>query len=157
MYSARTSSILACMVLTGVGRSIGVKLFYQLGYTNPLFVSVLYLLGQSLSIVVYLVSKLLNKNNLQHEKGDLHSPSEFSLVGSEDDDDDESSMVQMDVIRRSNPTVTATMVNGDDMKEQPQESDYDDDTSETSMDTSNQTLDHPGPMIRRGSSHGLTA
>ena len=53
MYSARTSVILLCMVVTGAGRSVGVKLFYQLGYNNPLFVSLLYLLGQSLSLVVY--------------------------------------------------------------------------------------------------------
>tara|TARA_B100000530_G_C15863277_1_gene450215 strand:+ start:280 stop:1074 length:795 start_codon:yes stop_codon:yes gene_type:complete len=45
------------MVVTGASRSVAVKLFYDLGFRNPLFVTILYLTGQGLSLVVYLVSR----------------------------------------------------------------------------------------------------
>ena len=45
------------MVITGASRSVAVKLFYDLGFRNPLFVTLLYLTGQGLSLVVYLVSR----------------------------------------------------------------------------------------------------
>ena len=57
MYSLRVSLVLACMVITGASRSVAVKLFYDLGFRNPLFVTLLYLTGQGLSLVVYLVSR----------------------------------------------------------------------------------------------------
>ena len=45
------------MVITGASRSVAVKLFYDLGFRNPLFVTLLYLTGQGLSLIVYLVSR----------------------------------------------------------------------------------------------------
>ena len=45
------------MVITGASRSVAVKLFYDLGFRNPLFVTILYLTGQGLSLIVYLVSR----------------------------------------------------------------------------------------------------
>ena len=57
MYSLRVSLVLACMVITGASRSVAVKLFYDLGFRNPLFVTILYLTGQGLSLIVYLVSR----------------------------------------------------------------------------------------------------
>jgi drug/metabolite transporter (DMT)-like permease len=45
------------MVVTGASRSVAVKLFYDLGFRNPLFVTILYLTGQGLSLIVYLVSR----------------------------------------------------------------------------------------------------
>jgi len=45
------------MVITGASRSVAVKLFYDLGFQNPLFVTILYLTGQALSLIVYLVSR----------------------------------------------------------------------------------------------------
>ena len=57
MYSLRVSLVLACMVITGASRSVAVKVFYDLGFRNPLFVTLLYLTGQGLSLVVYLVSR----------------------------------------------------------------------------------------------------
>ncbi len=57
MYSLRVSLVLACMVVTGASRSVAVKLFYDLGFRNPLFVTILYLTGQGLSLIVYLVSR----------------------------------------------------------------------------------------------------
>jgi len=45
------------MVITGASRSVAVKLFYDLGFRNPLFVTLLYLTGQGLSLVVYFISR----------------------------------------------------------------------------------------------------
>ena len=56
MYSLRTSLIIFGMICTGAARSVGVKLLYQLGFDNYLFVALLYLAGQSLALLVYWVS-----------------------------------------------------------------------------------------------------
>jgi len=45
------------MLSTGAARSVGVKLFYQLGFTNYLFVVLLYLLGQSLALIFYVLAR----------------------------------------------------------------------------------------------------
>jgi len=55
------------MILTGAGRSVAVKLFYQLGFCNPLFVTLLYLTGQGLSLIVYFVQKMIRKDGLEEE------------------------------------------------------------------------------------------
>lgn len=57
MYSLQTSLIILGMVITGTARSVGVKIFYQLGCDNPLLIALLYLVGQSLSLVVHGVTK----------------------------------------------------------------------------------------------------
>lgn len=63
------------MILTGAGRSIGVKLFYQMGYNDPLFVAALYLLGQTLSLVVYWFTKCCYRSSKEEE-------SQYELVAS---------------------------------------------------------------------------
>uniref|UniRef100_A0A7S2E3P2 EamA domain-containing protein n=1 Tax=Helicotheca tamesis TaxID=374047 RepID=A0A7S2E3P2_9STRA len=62
MYSLQTSIIILSMILTGAGRSVAVKLFYQLGFCNPLFVTLLYLAGQGLSLLVYFAQKLYSRH-----------------------------------------------------------------------------------------------
>ena len=61
-YSGFTWFILIGMITTGAARSIIVKLAYQSGFQAPLTVTLLYLLGQSLSLVVYGISKWFTRN-----------------------------------------------------------------------------------------------
>ena len=58
-YSGHTWSILLGMIMTGAARSIIVKLAYQSGFRAPLTITLLYLLGQSLSLFVYGLNNLL--------------------------------------------------------------------------------------------------
>lgn len=105
MYSRRTSLILLGMIVTGAGRSVGVKLFYQLGLVNPLVVAGLYLLGQSLSLIVYLIQRFFQKERYaplideeEEERGSADedcdqemtacSSSTLSLTTVDNDDDD---------------------------------------------------------------------
>ncbi|KAG7369511.1 hypothetical protein IV203_027257 [Nitzschia inconspicua] len=53
MYSLRTSSILLGMIVTGTIRTVGVKLLYQIGFDHPIFITLLYLIGQTLSLLVH--------------------------------------------------------------------------------------------------------
>eukprot|EP00804_Cyclotella_cryptica_P013478 CCRYP_005195-RA/>CCRYP_005195-RA protein AED:0.36 eAED:0.36 QI:822/1/1/1/1/1/2/66/493 len=53
MYSPVVSFVLCGMVITGAARSVTAKLFYQLGFEHPVFLTLLYLLGQSLSLFPY--------------------------------------------------------------------------------------------------------
>jgi hypothetical protein len=56
MYDLSVSLVLIGMIVTGATRSVAVKLFYQLGVESPYFATILYLMGQSLSLIVYLIS-----------------------------------------------------------------------------------------------------
>ena len=67
MYSLQTSLIILGMVVAGTARSVGVKIFYQLGYDNPLFVALLYLVGQSMALIVYFIDKYWRKHNGEAE------------------------------------------------------------------------------------------
>lgn len=58
-YERRTLSILLCMIVTGALRSVAVKLLYQIGLSAPFFITLLYLSGQSLSLVVHFVGRRL--------------------------------------------------------------------------------------------------
>ena len=51
-YDGRTLGVLAGMILSGSIRTVSVKLLYQSGLESPYFVTLLYLLGQSLSLLV---------------------------------------------------------------------------------------------------------
>lgn len=53
MYSSKVSFILGGMILTGAARTVTAKLFYQLGFNHPLFITLLYLTGQALSLIPY--------------------------------------------------------------------------------------------------------
>lgn len=54
-YSRSVWQILIGMVVTGAARSVAVKLAYQCGFTAPLTMTLLYLFGQALSLLVYFV------------------------------------------------------------------------------------------------------
>jgi hypothetical protein len=45
------------MVVTGTARMVAVKIFYQLGFDDPMLVTLLYLLGQSLALLVYFLQR----------------------------------------------------------------------------------------------------
>jgi hypothetical protein len=51
------------MVLTGAARSVTAKLFYQLGFDHPLFLTLLYLTGQALSLIPYNIWIRLKKGD----------------------------------------------------------------------------------------------
>lgn len=65
MYSAKVSFIIGGMVLTGAARSVTAKLFFQLGFNYPLFLTLLYLAGQSLSLVPYNIWVRLRKSGYE--------------------------------------------------------------------------------------------
>ena len=71
-YERRTLSILLGMIVTGALRSVAVKLLYQIGLSAPFFVTLLYLTGQSLSLVVHFVGRRLGivKDRLQTANAD---------------------------------------------------------------------------------------
>jgi len=68
MYSCAVSTILVAMIVTGAARTVAIQLFYQLGFEQPMFVTLLYLLGQSLSLVVYFVSSRVS-SYLEKQRG----------------------------------------------------------------------------------------
>jgi len=45
-YSKRVLAALLLMIITGGARGVCVKIFYQLGFEKPVFVTILFLLGQ---------------------------------------------------------------------------------------------------------------
>jgi multidrug transporter EmrE-like cation transporter len=65
MYSAKVSFIIGGMVLTGAARSVTAKLFFQLGFNYPLFLTLLYLAGQSLSLIPYNIWVWLRKSGYE--------------------------------------------------------------------------------------------
>ena len=70
MYPLAISLVLIFMIITGAARSVAVKLFYQLGFQSPLFVTLLYLFGQSLSLIFYFVSVQVKRAKHPKELGD---------------------------------------------------------------------------------------
>lgn len=55
------------MIVTGAARSIIVKLAYQSGFEAPLTITLLYLLGQSLSLVVHYAMVMMQKRGVDNE------------------------------------------------------------------------------------------
>jgi hypothetical protein len=70
MYPLAVSLVLIFMIITGAARSVAVKLFYQLGFQSPLFVTLLYLVDQSLSLIFYFISVQVNHSKHLNEPGD---------------------------------------------------------------------------------------
>ena len=68
MYSLEVSLILLGMIVTGAARSVAVQLFYQLGFHQPVFVTLLYLTGQSLALVVYYVMHQIDRQVDREER-----------------------------------------------------------------------------------------
>jgi hypothetical protein len=75
------------MIVIGTARTVGVKVLYQLGFDHPLLVALLYLLGQSLALVVYFCS---HKESTEEEYEAVASmdKEEVTIIGIEDDDDE---------------------------------------------------------------------
>ena len=65
MYSAKVSFIIGGMVLTGAARSVTAKVFFQLGFNYPLFLTLLYLAGQSFSLIPYNIWVRLRKSGYE--------------------------------------------------------------------------------------------
>ena len=62
------------MIVTGALRSVAVKLLYQIGLSAPFFVTLLYLSGQSLSLVVHFVGRRLGiVKERPHVQQEAHS------------------------------------------------------------------------------------
>jgi hypothetical protein len=80
-YSGTTLLILIGMIVTGAARIVSVKLFFQLEFQSPLMVTLLYLAGQSLSLVVYWISQ-------KRERMFLSKRSGFEKVAAGEEDDD---------------------------------------------------------------------
>ena len=57
-----TSFVLVSMIVSGAGRSVAAKAFLQVGFDSPLFVTLLYLISQTLSLAVYFVVKKIRAN-----------------------------------------------------------------------------------------------
>eukprot|EP00587_Corethron_hystrix_P005019 CAMPEP_0113331288 /NCGR_PEP_ID=MMETSP0010_2-20120614/22379_1 /TAXON_ID=216773 ORGANISM="Corethron hystrix, Strain 308" /NCGR_SAMPLE_ID=MMETSP0010_2 /ASSEMBLY_ACC=CAM_ASM_000155 /LENGTH=496 /DNA_ID=CAMNT_0000194485 /DNA_START=153 /DNA_END=1640 /DNA_ORIENTATION=- /assembly_acc=CAM_ASM_000155 len=72
MYTTRTIFILCGMVITGAGRIVAVKAFFQMGSHFPLFVTLLYLLGQSFSLGVYAIVQINKKSDYLMNSSDDH-------------------------------------------------------------------------------------
>ena len=81
------------MITSGAFRSIIVKLAYQSGLEAPLTVTLLYLLGQSLSLLVYFIEKRVstttyNKELYTKKEKELRDK-ELQFIGHNNGDDDE--------------------------------------------------------------------
>jgi hypothetical protein len=64
---------------------VAVKLFYQLGWETPLLITILYLLGQTLSLIVYWLASTLHKNDNEADRNEDENEDENEddkLVGS---------------------------------------------------------------------------
>jgi len=86
MYSFGVSAILVSMIVTGAARSIAVKLFYQMGFSQPMFVTLLYLLGQSLALVVYFVTSRIEQKVDREYAQQQQGPACKTLEEPSDDD-----------------------------------------------------------------------
>jgi drug/metabolite transporter (DMT)-like permease len=72
-YSPKIIGILVSMIVTGAARSVAVKIFYQRGFVNPLFVTLLYLLGHAMALLVYGGSRYVERQKQQRPNNDRHS------------------------------------------------------------------------------------
>jgi hypothetical protein len=68
-YPPKIIGIIVTMIVTGAARSVGVKIFYQNGFVNPLFVTLLYLFGHALALLVYGGSVYLEQRRQQPPHG----------------------------------------------------------------------------------------
>lgn len=89
------------MVITGAGRSVAAKAFFQLGFDAPLFVTLLYLIGQTLSLVVYFVSKKLDE--YYGDEGSAGDKAEAEDVFLEEDDVEQP---QLEVQEKLSPSLS---------------------------------------------------
>lgn len=74
MYSRDVLTTLILMILLGAGRTIVVKVGFQLGYDDPLLITVLLLVGHALALPLYLIGKLYQSN--RHKRKDVSKDSQ---------------------------------------------------------------------------------
>jgi len=60
-YPNHVLAALLLMIVTGAARGVCVKLFYQLGFEKPIFVTILFLLGQALSLPIHHVIRCFTR------------------------------------------------------------------------------------------------
>jgi drug/metabolite transporter (DMT)-like permease len=58
-YSKEVLATLILMIVTGAGRTLAVKVYFQLGYDDPFLVAILMLLGHSLAVPIYWLAEWL--------------------------------------------------------------------------------------------------
>jgi hypothetical protein len=76
-YSREVLTTLILMILTGAGRTLAVKVYFQLGFDDPFFVAILMLLGHSLAVPIYwLVEWLVPATDADAECADGDKPEE---------------------------------------------------------------------------------
>mmetsp|Transcript_4294 Transcript_4294/g.6288 ORF Transcript_4294/g.6288 Transcript_4294/m.6288 type:complete len:433 (-) Transcript_4294:139-1437(-) len=86
-YTKATWSVLTGMIITGSVRSVAVKLVYQRGFEAPLTITMLYLLGQALSLVVYTIDA--QRRRRSDSQGMTSSESTSSQIDEDEDEDEE--------------------------------------------------------------------
>jgi len=78
------------MVVTGAARSVAVKLAYQCGFTAPLTMTLLYLFGQALSLLVYFVQT----SNIVRDGLSNNSSKKSSEASSTSEDEEENDVIK---------------------------------------------------------------
>lgn len=150
MYSLAVSLVLMFMIITGAARSVAVKLFYQLGFQSPLFVTLLYLVGQSLSLIFYFISVQVNHSKHLNEPGDYQAYQLSTYekhLREKKESDFHPTLMLLDSIHQSN--VLDIVCSSEDEEEEAKEM----------MDNKRENAawaDNVGSDKRRGSRTGLT-
>lgn len=67
MYSRQVSLILGAMVLTGAFRSVAVKMFYQLGFEKPFFITILFHIAGLPAFGLYYVQRFYERRKQKEE------------------------------------------------------------------------------------------
>jgi len=107
-YSNATLGILIGMVITGAARSVAVKILYQSGFEDPLYVTLLYLLGQSLSLAVYGCRQCLLTSGSILVKGKQNSMTDEDETDEPSvDDDTPSSSQPSSIVVGSSPSASS--------------------------------------------------
>jgi hypothetical protein len=77
-YSREVLTTLILMILTGAGRTLAVKVYFQLGFDDPFLVAILVLLGRSLAVPIYWsVEWLVPATDADAEGADGDKPKEL--------------------------------------------------------------------------------
>jgi len=143
MYSLPVALTLIGMIIAGAGRIVAVKVYFQMEREEslpetPMFVTLLYLLGQSLSLLVhYVYTRLICSDHQEFESKQLYSGIEMSDYELDYDDD----------ISESPEAVDAEM-SGDETEVAPEDE---------NQNGEDESFESPRPKLRRsGSDTGLT-
>mmetsp|Transcript_8102 Transcript_8102/g.23292 ORF Transcript_8102/g.23292 Transcript_8102/m.23292 type:complete len:593 (-) Transcript_8102:99-1877(-) len=92
-YPAATLRILLLMILTGAARTLGVRVFYQLGFDDPLLSTILFILSHALSLLLYVVTDYLDARAVEDDDDNECSaratPQKKTNENRSDDQDDD--------------------------------------------------------------------